>query len=32
MKQTTKNVGKFFAVAMLSAAVAGVTTYALMPD
>ncbi|MBQ8866376.1 MAG: Do family serine endopeptidase [Bacteroidaceae bacterium] len=32
MKQTTKNVGKFFAVAMLSAAVAGVTTYALMPE
>lgn len=31
MKQTTKNVGKFFAVAMLSAAVAGVTTYALQP-
>ena len=32
MKQTTKNVGKFFAVAMLSATVAGVTTYALMPE
>lgn len=31
MKQTTKNVGKFFAVAVLSAAVAGVTTYALQP-
>ena len=31
MKQTTKNVGKFFAVAMLSATVAGVTTYALLP-
>ncbi|MBR5804084.1 MAG: Do family serine endopeptidase [Bacteroidaceae bacterium] len=32
MKQTTKNVGKFFAVAMLSATVAGVTTYALRPN
>ena len=32
MKQTTKNVGKFFAVAILSAAVAGATTYALMPE
>lgn len=32
MKQTTKNVGKFFAVAILSASVAGVTTYALMPE
>ena len=32
MKQTTKNVGKFAAVALLSAAVAGVTSYALRPE
>ena len=32
MKQTTKNVGKFAAVALLSAAVAGVTSYTLRPQ
>ena len=32
MKQTTKNVGKFAAVALLSAAVAGVTSYSLRPE
>lgn len=31
MKETTKNVGKFAAVALLSAAVAGVTSYSLRP-
>ncbi|MBQ4520743.1 MAG: Do family serine endopeptidase [Bacteroidaceae bacterium] len=32
MKQTTKNVGKFVAVALLSAAVAGTTSYLLRPE
>ena len=32
MKQTTKNVGKFATVALLSAAVAGVTSYSLRPE
>ena len=32
MKQTTKNVGKFAAVALISATVAGVTSYSLRPD
>lgn len=32
MKQTTKTVGKFIAVALMSAAVAGVTTYMLQPE
>ena len=32
MKQTTKTVGKFIAVALMSATVAGVTTYMLLPE
>lgn len=32
MKQTTKNVGKFAAVALISATVAGVTSYSLRPE
>lgn len=32
MKQTTKTVGKFIAVALMSATVAGVTTYMLQPE
>lgn len=32
MKQTTKNVGKFIGIALLSAVVAGVTTYTLNRD
>ncbi len=32
MKQTTKNVGKFVAIALLSATVAGTTSYLLRPE